>query len=512
MRILSLIIGGLATLLAASPALASWQRAESRHFVIYADDSADHVRQFATQLERLDTAMRLVFAVDDANANPARRVTIFVVADEGDVRRLFGKGGGNIAGYYKARGKGAVAFVPKDRNAPLGFNGRQVLVHEYAHHFMFEHWAETPFPAWYVEGFAEFCATAAFGKDGSVAIGDVPVYRGPALLNPSLSMRDMLSAKTTNLPGNQRGTLYARGWLLTHYLLTQPANRQRYAAFVDALNSGKGPLDAATSAFGDPEALNRELRSYAAQQVVGFVVPGNRIAIDPVEVTELSAGAAAIMPALIATENGARDQAAEIAAQARALAAPYPDDPAVLNELAEAEYDAGDYTAAQTAAEKAAALDPTSTHARIYEGLAQMRLARSGAAPDQAALAAARAQFTAAIAIDPNCAQALRLYFESYLGLGQAPPRDAGDALLRAYRLTPFDLSLRLTAAHVLLNRGEVGRGRAVLMTVAGDPHATGLAAVAQRAIDALDSGGPQAALAAFSAVGPGAEKAAAGK
>lgn len=495
---LALLLGSA---LSAKPAEAAWQKAESRHFVIYADDNPDHLAEFATRLEKFDAALRTVFGTDDSGAVASRRVTIFVLDDEGDVAHLYGRGGSDVAGFYDARSSGSVAFVPRDRKTDKwDLNGQQVLLHEYAHHFMFEHWSETPAPAWFIEGFAEFNATAVFDKDGTVTLGAVPLYRGWQLLNPTLPTRKMLQARVYDLQGNDRPTLYARGWLLTHYLITRPENMKLYVAYLEALNNGKTPIDAATAAFGDIGKLDQQLAAYTRQQLRGFVIPAEQLKIAPIHVEALSAGAEAIMPALIKTTRGVDDKnAGKVAEFARKLGAPYPDDPAVLNELAEAELDADNSEASLAAATKAASLDPQSIHARIYQGRAAMRLAASAKTTDPARWRQVRQYFIAANRIDPDNAEALQLYYSSFAASGTEPTKNAEDALLRAYEITPFDLGTRMTAAMVLLHRHDAAHARTVLATVAYNPHAGNLGKAASLIMDALDKDGPDAALALFS-------------
>ena len=44
--------------LAGPPAAAAWHKASTAHFIIYADESPDKLRAFATRLEKFDKAVR----------------------------------------------------------------------------------------------------------------------------------------------------------------------------------------------------------------------------------------------------------------------------------------------------------------------------------------------------------------------------------------------------------------------------------------------------------------------
>ena len=55
--------------------------------------------------------------------------------------------GETVAGFYAARDEDIFAVALR------GGMGDDVLLHEYAHHFMMQNFAST-YPAWFVEGFA----------------------------------------------------------------------------------------------------------------------------------------------------------------------------------------------------------------------------------------------------------------------------------------------------------------------------------------------------------------------
>lgn len=54
---------------------AAWQKAESKHFVVYSDDTPEHVRQFTTRLEKFDKAIRVWHqAAEDVHLRSAAAV------------------------------------------------------------------------------------------------------------------------------------------------------------------------------------------------------------------------------------------------------------------------------------------------------------------------------------------------------------------------------------------------------------------------------------------------------
>jgi len=497
---------GLAVLLfGATPCVAGWQKATSAHFVIYADIRPDKLRNFATRIEQFDSALRRIFGIQDTEQLNSRRVTIYMLDDQSDVSKIYGKGGSSIAGFYAARASGSVAFVHRENSSELGdLSGEQVLLHEYAHHFMFEHWPETPSPSWFIEGFAEFNATASFEKDGSILLGKTPLYRAGELLDPQISTQKMLDSDVADLKADVRTSLYARGWLLTHYLLTQPAQLPHFAVFIDALNAGATPSAAAAKAFGDTTKLDRELRKYMTVRLNSFRVPASALAVAPITVEALPAGADAMMPARMASARGVRskEDAAKIVERARAVAAQYPNDAFVQDALAEAEFDAGNLAESGAAAAKAAQLDAQSVHARLYQGMAATALLVKANNHDDAAWRQARNHYLSANRIDPNNAEALMLYYRSFVAEGIEPTKNAQAALLRAFEIAPFDSGLRMTAAFVVLAQRDTKRAETLLSTMAYNPHESRRSKLARAVLDKLHSDGPDAALALFRADG----------
>lgn len=498
MRIRLYLAAMIATaLLPATPAVAAWQEARSAHFTVYADDRADRVRDFATRLERFDRALNALFGIPDGINSSSRRLTVFVIGSAGSVGKLYGKGSRDVAGFYLPRATGAVAFVPRSSGSDL--TAEIILLHEYAHHFSYLSWPNTPIPAWFSEGFAEFAATALFNKDGGVTIGSPPIYRAEEILNPTLTMKSLLTSNVASLPQDQRSELYGRGWLLTHYLILSNERRKLVTEYFEALNSGKDAADAA-AVFGDSIALGRALDRYAAKSLTGFVIGPDRIRVGEVSVTALSPGAAAVMPARILSQRGVDAATAPaVYAMAAKLAAPYPNDPAAQNVLAEAAFDAKEFGVAEAAIDRALAADPKSVHALVYRGRIAMAEAVADKLPPKD-WAAVRRHFVEANKIDTENAEPLLFYYETCGLSGVEPTKNAEASLIHAFEIAPFDPRLRLSVVALLLKRGDAPSARAALKPLAYNPHGGGLGKFANAVLAALDKDGAAAALAAMTA------------
>ena len=162
----------LAILFTVNDAQARWHKASSDNFVIYSDQTEKSVRNFADRLERYHSALLIMNNKQPYKVSPSNRVTIFVLKDINAIKRLYGDRKSNVAGFYQSRAGGSVAFIPRIKGqsgSEISFS-EIVFLHEYAHHFQISN-NNIALPRWYTEGYAEFYASAAFEKDGSVWVG-----------------------------------------------------------------------------------------------------------------------------------------------------------------------------------------------------------------------------------------------------------------------------------------------------------------------------------------------------
>ncbi|RYD50791.1 MAG: hypothetical protein EOP60_11180 [Sphingomonadales bacterium] len=469
---------------------ADWYEASSKHFVVYSDDSPEKVTAFTERLERFDQSLRMITGTPDGALSPNLRVTVYTTSDISALQKLAGSN--SIAGFYIPRASGPTAFVPRSSSGPL--DAAAILQHEYGHSFMFSSWPSAVFAKWFVEGFAEFVGTAFFRTDGSLVFGKPPEYRGYGMLEKGqMPARQMLMLDPGKLGDLQTHILYGRGWLLTHYSILG-GHAVELGNYIKLSNEGK--TDEASRAYGDPDALDSKLNIYAKRKSVPVItLTKDQVPIGKVELRKLSAGEAATMPARMASTRGVNEkQAPGVADLARRLAAPYPNDAAAQNELAEAEFDAKNYAAAEAAADRAIAADPKSIHALLYKGMAQMEIAKAAKDKDPARWKSIRAWFLKANKLDTEYPQPLLLFYDSYEAQGIPATANAQTGLLGAYVLAPYDPELRFKAGKVLLEQDNAKAARVAFEPLAYSPHAKE-DNLALKAVKALDEKGSKETL-----------------
>ncbi|TVV75000.1 tetratricopeptide repeat protein [Sphingomonas solaris] len=475
------LLGGIALLAISPGAKAAWLEARTNNFVVLADVKDAEIRSLASRLERYDQGLRRMRGMPPVTGPRSNPVTVYVVPGITDVQRLCNGGRkkpgcNNIAGWYMGRAEGSVAFTPRrsGQGSVLDLNAQTVLFHEYAHHFMLENWAAA-YPAWFIEGFAEFNGTATFEKDGALGFGQPAYHRFYGLVSGKpLPLATMLAADRPLRTAQQREALYGRGWLLTHYLTLSGARKGQLDAYLTAINQGMRGQKAAETAFGDIATLDHELDTYLNRRSLSY------IRIDPAALTPvtmvvrpLSAGEGAMMPVRMRSDRGVDNEEARLLlAEARRVAAAFPADAGVQAALAEAEYDAGNDDLAEAAADRALAADARMREAMVYKGRAQVRRLERTGIRDPKAWIAARRWYLKANSLDHDDAAALMLFYTSFLAEGRPPTANAVAALQQAFMLVPQDESLRWMLVRRYAEEGRLKEARETLAPLAYDPHA----------------------------------------
>lgn len=478
----------------ASPAVAGWNEARTKHFLVYSEQSPAELRAFAERLERFDAAVRTARRMADPPLTDGGKLTIYVLPSVSRVEALVAR---NVAGFYIGRAGGSLAVVSLEpvTSGRGKVSPEQIFFHEYTHHLVLGD-LKAALPSWMIEGFAEFYSTAQV-EEGGVVFGAPPQEHATVLLRDlGFSARHLLAGRQPE-ERFDRTSVYAKGWLLTHYLTFEPTRAGQLASYLAAINSGRPAEAAAAEAFGDLGKLDSELDRYAASKSFrAFRVPAPgrpEVAIRP-----LTPGEAEMMPVRIRSDRGPLPgRAEELARQARKIAAAHPANASVLGWLAEAEFDARQFGPAVAAADRALALEPGQVQALIYKGRAMMELAR--AAPAGADWTEIRRLFIRANRADTENAEPLWLFYQSFPAARQAPTADAVKGLLYAHALAPQDRGLRFAAVRQLILDGDFKGAERAFGPIVFDPHlASRRRPVLTQAMDrirARDSAGALAAL-----------------
>ena len=468
-------LGCISLLLVAATARADWLEVSSDHFVIYADQNEEMTRDFAGRLERFHAAMARAFAKAQTKPGPSNRVTVFVVSSSAKVRKVTGTKNRYVAGMYIPRAGSSVAVIPKLRHgSSFEYTGETVLYHEYAHHFMIAGLTARAYPRWFTEGFAEFFAGVQFRKDGSVLLG-APAHARAWELAFALEVpiRTLLSFDGGESEQQSRyDSFYGQSWVLFHYLQMAPERAGQLVAYQRLLAKGQPALESAESAFGDLGKLDRDMDAYMKRRrLAAMVFDGASLVIGPITVRKVGAGEEAMMPTMIESKVGvSKEEALELVPEARRVAALYPDDPAVLAALAEAEFDAGNDDAAIAAADRSIAIDPKGINAHLQRGYALAHKVESGALPVES-WKDVRSQFIKANSVENDHPVPLVNFYLTYVKQGEPPTKNAIDGLEWALELAPFDGSLRWLVTQQMVSDERYKDAARTLAPLAYSPH-----------------------------------------
>jgi hypothetical protein len=469
-----------------APARAEWLRGESPNFIVYSEESEARLRDRLTQLEHFDRLLRLMTTVDDPPA--PNKLHVYIVDGPQALRTIRAVPEG-IVGYYIATSYGIAALV--DRSA--GGQDREIreraaaetLFHEYVHHFMMQYRANA-YPAWYVEGFAEYFMTAQIGNR-SIDIGNVSRGRGYSIVEGRwLPIERILFGDTEGLNREQMSQFYAQSWLLVHYFFSTPERQQAVRRYLVEARQGDGAVALQRATGLTPEALNEELRRYIRSGSIRYrrMNLDERQAAPAMSVTRLPAGADDLMLYEAALRVGiAEDQRATALQRIRAAAARHAEDPFARRVLAHAEALFGDGGAADRLLEPLMAAAPNDAELMYIKGMRHLTAAENGDNWESESRAA-RNWLSRAHRADDNHYQTLYRYAQSLRGEREFGSENTANVLLLAHQLAPQVSEITMNAAGLLISRRQYDEAEALLRPLAADPHNAALAESARRMMD----------------------------
>lgn len=465
-----------------SPASAAWKEAATPHFLIYSEGSDKTLRDFAIKVERFDSLLRARYKF--VGEEPSTRLTIFVLADAEEVQKTIfdRKSGRNIAGYYLPRAAGSMAVVNKTSGVPdddayegrLYEGGDIILFHEYTHHFMHRYFP-VAYPAWYIEGFAEFFATVTFADDGRARVGLPARHRAYGLLDgPRISAETLFSATPGGLSLETGDAYYGRAWLLVHYLDRADARRGQLQAYLAAINSGQSSLEAARAAFGDFKQLDKELDKYVIGRFAYTTQQQPTPVTDTIIIRPLSDIESDLVPLRLRFMGGiGADERPNILKNLTRHVAKFPASVDGWYMLAHTLFEGDESAAATTALERALALDPKHARALLLKAQIRMSQLRASKSTSEDEWKAVRMMIGAANRSNVKDPMPLLLYYDSWVARGLEPNETAFKGLQGAYLLAPEDRSVALRYAIALAKKRRFDEAIRLVEPVAFDPHAS---------------------------------------
>ena len=476
-----LVLASLVVTLASPTAHAAekWLKAESRHFVIYSAGQRSQLDAFARKMEKFDALLRLLTRTQSDEA--PLRLPIYVLSTAESVASLADDKSKTTAGFYHPSKYGSFAVANREKASnKFDLGGDTVLQHEYAHHFMFRNFAFA-YPAWYVEGFAEFVATADFADEGSWTAGKPPLYRAYGLLEGAdLPIEKLLFGGTAGMTPEFVESYYGRAWLLVHMLRNDKSRSGQLETYLKALGNGIPEREAA-KAFGDLAALDKSLDGYLKHKRLSYVAGKGPLDFAPaIAITELDPLDSQLV-ALTMRRQAAkdlpktRDQLRALAGQAPARAPVWLELALVEKQLADAQDGiagkiAG-WEAAETAVDKALTADPKLGRANLLKAEVLMEKLDSGNQRSAVAWKPVRSYIARANRADTLDPAPLFAWYEATVRQGLEPDKLASDGLALAFSLAPEAVDLRVEYAWELARQNKFDAAIRTIEFVVRDPH-----------------------------------------
>jgi hypothetical protein len=486
------VLGLSACLGVSAHAAETWVRAESEHFVITSSTTEDKTVSYVQKLEAFRSLTNLLLG--GAGGAAEAKFQIYLLDDPDQMKVVRPNFADNVGGVYFHCSEGSIAYA----KAP-GYSQQEqnltTLFHEYAHHVTFQH-ARTYYPAWFIEGFAEYLSTA-YPARGSISVGETSAMRNYTLGTENWMGFDKILDPKFRIDGDKDADprtmwrFYAQSWLLAHYMLSDPARTKALYVYFTAVGGGADPIASWESATGIKiDTLQRVLQRYR-ENMMFMNVPLAEYPASSIRVTRLPKGAeqyvlkASLLTTCPSWEYG-KTLLAGIAAQKTALAG----DPQYRLELAKAQLLFGDLGEAETALTDIHAARPGDFDVNYLMGrvrFAQSERAEGAAKSDR--MDEARAFFIAAYRA--NKLDAANLYYlaRSFSNKPNFPDTNVLNAADSAHYLAPAVWDYAFFDFMVNLRSNRRDKAAAVLAPMGNDPHNPAQAARVQKALEAIKAG-----------------------
>lgn len=442
---------------------ADWRRAESDRFIVYSDGSERDLRAYVQQLEAFDRVLRLVMRLPP-DEHPPRKLPIYLVRDHiAALRQVNPSTSETVGGFYMAGEQDIFAVARRSRGDDL------IVLHEYGHHFMHQHFT-LPFPAWYVEGFAEYYATTEILTD-RVNIGQFHEDRAYWLMSSDwMPIEDLLRGAGPSISGGYPETYYPLSWLLTHWFLSSPERQAMMNAYLSGTIRGGDPVEVLDEALGmTPQDLERALRDYSRSRLMYRRLDIAFPAFD-IEVQQLpeSADSLLLIDQRLKLERDLDDRLLE---QVRSLAARHPGDPFARRVLARAEILQGDPAAGRAILERLLEDSPEDVEALQLSADALIRYSAEAPQGAEAARAEAQGYLQRAYQADDANFRTFLMIAENRAGASDYPNEHDLAAWELAYTLAPQLQQARFGYAQALMVHDRNDEAITVLRPLLYDPH-----------------------------------------
>lgn len=490
---LLLLLGAAATLPRARAD--TWLRGETAHFVIYSDIGESGTREYLEQLEAFKYLAELMLGTNAKSAVSEAKFTVYLFDDQDLLKTVRPDFSRYIAGVYMHCVEGAEAFSYRPVQWGLGQPdfGLMILLHEYAHHVMYSHMRRF-YPAWYVEGFADYLSTVTLRR-GVFTVGGNNKMRSDQL-GADRSWMDfkLLLDPKSYLEAAKQGRLdtlqfYAQSWILTHFMLADSTRTEAFNKYFDAISRGDDAVGSFESATGIPLAklasvVRKHWRKLPGLKVTVPNLPDAAIVISALPKSQSDF----IMEAAAVRTCPDKDYGTKLLQSLRAMSTEHANDMPFQIALNRAEVLYGDPHQARTALENALASNEDNFDAAYVLGRSYYEEALKGSDERDALMNQAVQYFVKAYRLNKLDAPTLYYLSRTLADDEPTPSKSIINASTGAALLAPGVSDYAINAAVVNLRAGDRETATRIMKPFASDPHNPVYAARVVAMIEAIEA------------------------
>lgn len=459
------------------PVHAAWIEVESENFVFVGETSEKAGKRIIRDLEIYRRTVLAIVGVGDSPEQ--RKVRIFGLRGTSGIRKITGRK--QIAGIYTNSNDYPVFVTDVKGNSQ---DTRATAYHEFAHHII-NSYANSYYPRWYNEGFAEYLASFEARKD-RVIVGKPATDFAYALNEPRWLDIDVMTSAVTEYPfkmnGSQRESqrarlFYGMSWLAVHYIQNTPELKSGFSAYVTNLNGGEDPTKAFEESFNiSLDEFYRQLRKYWKQdRFTMFHFEAKSLLADPeftsrkLEDTEVERRLAEIRVLFLSSSDNHRRAREKAREKLLSLIAEYGNSIEYSTALVSIAIKEDDHDGALAIAESAYAQNPNNTAAIQTLADALFHRHATGETPAEEDYLRSRELFAQVIERDPMNPTANNHYPATFVFSSEEPDQMA----LRAvnvdlqFNRNPSNFSTYLQAAEIYRLGGRPDYSCALLQPVA---------------------------------------------
>lgn len=477
-----------------------WVKAESQHFTVYSNVNAKATDAYVRNLEKYRYIIGAFYGLSGPDTQPEPRMKLFFLKSRSDLKEVWPKVESQVAGFVRICPVGIAGFSTYEGDAVASASkvenvaentSQHIFFHEYAHMFMFQN-SQTVYPRWFVEGFAEYYGTTKILDDQAVVGMALSMRIRQLNSTGNLKYEDILrDAPSTRRQGS---TFYPQSWLLTHWIMSDPARKQAFGRYLEARSGGEDAVKAFEAAFGVPvKSLSSVLWSYM-NTLKATVYRFNNMPEPQVSVTPMPASA----DKLALWDAGSmsclpQDYRPVLLARIRKEAAEYAGDAYGQGVLMRAEIQLGDehkaldhYLAYTTA-------NPDDAEGfyrlgQIWYLMSRHKILAPGETYETQ-MRKAREALSKSYKLDPLNASNLNYLARAGKEGPDYPDDNTINAAYQAHVLAPAVHDYAVFAAMLMIRKDRMAEARAVILPLANNPHGGAATERLVAVIEAIDAG-----------------------